>query len=60
MAKAALSLIHIFITEKLASKPDTEVGDELIVTKSDGSEVRLKVAGITENYTCLLYTSRCV
>ena len=41
----------VLITEKLASKTDTEVGDELIVTKSDGSEVRLKVAGITENYT---------
>lgn len=41
----------MLITEKLASKTDTEVGDELIVTKSDGSEVRLKVAGITENYT---------
>lgn len=41
----------VLITEKLASKTNTEVGDELIVTKSDGSEVRLKVAGITENYT---------
>ena len=41
----------VLITEKLASKTNTEVGDELIVTKSDGAEVRLKVAGITENYT---------
>lgn len=41
----------VLITEKLASKTNTDVGDEIIVTKSDGSEVRLKVAGITENYT---------
>lgn len=41
----------VLITEKLASKTDTQVGEEIIVTKSDGSEVRLKVAGITENYT---------
>lgn len=41
----------VVITEKLASKTDTGVGDEITVTKSDGSEVKLKVAGIAENYT---------
>lgn len=41
----------VLITEKLASQTNTDVGDEIIVTKSDDSEVKLKVAGITENYT---------
>lgn len=49
--KLALPDDGVLITEKLASKTDTQVGDEIIITKSDGSEVRLKVAGITENYT---------
>lgn len=41
----------VLITEKLATQTNTDVGDEIIVTKLDDSEVKLKVAGITENYT---------
>jgi len=40
----------VLLTEKFAAKTKTKAGDEVFVTLSDKSQVKLKVAGVVENY----------
>lgn len=39
------------ITERFAEHCDADVGDEIFIRKSDGTDVTVRVAGIVENYT---------